>query len=133
MKAHFVFVLAGLLLLGAVSPAAAQGRKLSDEELDKVTAAGASVEVVDGVLRFHYQGKAGRGHAVDAAGTVELIQTELGPSATTLLLRDNAQQNLRSFVNVNAVNSLIQVLINMTINIDSNVGTLRQTNLLGEN
>ena len=132
MKRILLLSLAGLLLFGAVSPAEAEGRKLSDEELDQVTAAGVWTEVVDGVVRFHFEGRAGRSHTVNGSGTIELLEAELPPSAATLILRDNAQGNLRSLINVNAVNSLIQVLVNLNININSTVGSVQQINLSRE-
>ena len=62
----------------------------------------------------------------------ELLEAELPPSAAILILRDNAQGNLRSLINVNAVNSLIQVLVNLNININSTVGSVQQINLSKE-
>jgi hypothetical protein len=47
----------------------------------------------------------------------------------TLSLNGNAQQNLSSLVNINAVNSQVNVLLNLNVNINSTVGTLTQANL----
>jgi hypothetical protein len=49
----------------------------------------------------------------------------------TLSLNGNAQQNLSSLVNINAVNSKINVLLNLNVNINSTVSTLTQSNLNG--
>ena len=133
MKRILLLYLAGLLLFGAVSPAEAEKRKLNDAEMDQVTAAGVwTEEVVDGVIRFHFEGRAGRSHTVNGSGTIELLAAELPLNAATLILRDNAQGNLRSLINVNAVNSLIQVLVNLNININSTVGSVQQINLTRE-
>lgn len=132
MKRYILYALAGWFLMAAASPAAAEKRKLNDEELDRVTAAGVTTEVVDGVVKFHFQGSAGRTHTVDGSGTIEVLEAPLPEAAATLILRDNAQGNLRSLINVNAVNSLIQVLVNLNININSTVGTVQQINLSKE-
>jgi hypothetical protein len=132
MKRLFVLMFAASLMVGIVSPAAAQSEKLSDEQLDDVTAAGSTVDVSDGVLRFDFKGKTASGHEVDAAGTVELLQSTRRPGTQNLIMTDNAQQDLQSFLNITAVNSLVQVLVNMNININSKVETLRQSNTLAE-
>ncbi|MEE8165599.1 MAG: hypothetical protein V3T64_08520, partial [Myxococcota bacterium] len=48
-----------------------------------------------------------------------------------LILSGQSQSNLRSLININAVNSEIQLLLNLHISIDSTVGTLNQFNLNG--
>jgi len=53
-------------------------------------------------------------------------------STGTLSLSGGAQQNLSSLVNINAVNSNINVLLNLNVNINSTVGTLTQSNLNGK-
>jgi hypothetical protein len=50
----------------------------------------------------------------------------------TLNLTASAQQNLSSLININAVNSTINVLLNLNININSTVGTILQSNLNGK-
>jgi hypothetical protein len=47
-------------------------------------------------------------------------------------LGGNAQQNLSSLININAVNSTINVLLNLNVNINSTVGTILQSNLNGK-
>jgi len=49
--------------------------------------------------------------------------------SSKLILQDNAQQNLRSLVNIVAVNSKVQVLVNLNININSTVGAVHQANV----
>ena len=60
-----------------------------------------------------------------------------GPLTTTqnqgtLTLNGGAQQNLTSLVNINAVNSNVNVLLNLNVNINSTVGTITQTNMTGK-
>ncbi len=43
-------------------------------------------------------------------------------------MSDAAQRDLRSVVNINAVNSAVNVLLNLNVNVDSSVGTLNQLN-----
>jgi hypothetical protein len=51
---------------------------------------------------------------------------------STLSLNGGAQQNLSSLVNINAVNSNINVLLNLNVNLNSTVGTVSQSNLNGK-
>jgi hypothetical protein len=48
-----------------------------------------------------------------------------------LALSDNAQSGLQSLVNINAVNSAVNVLLNLNVSIDSSVGAINQMNLNG--
>jgi hypothetical protein len=50
----------------------------------------------------------------------------------TLTLSGNAQQNLNSIININAVNSKVNVLLNLNVNINSTVGSVLQSNLNGK-
>jgi len=62
------------------------------------------------------------------------LSTPITSSSTTtntgsINLSDTAQQNLTSLVNINAVNSNVNVLLNLNVNINSTVGTLTQSNM----
>lgn len=125
----FSLVALATLLLVAAPPARAAKHKLDDAQLAKITAGGVSVQNNNGVIDFQFEGAAGSTHSVSGSGTV----APLGPGAAAsdlsqLILNDNAQQNLQSFININAVNSQVQLLINLTVNVNSTVGTLLQNN-----
>ena len=95
---------------------------LSDTQLDDVTAGNISVPIqID-------QFTAGGTHIV-VDGDVQ-VQSSLQNNFLTL--SDNAQQNLSSLININAVNSPVNVLLNLNINIDSTIGVIKQYNLNGQ-
>jgi len=128
MKVFILTVLAGFLLLVTANPAAAQKHKLTDAELDRVTAGSTPTQSTGDALKFQFQGQAGSSHTVNGSGTVTFKTDGLPLNSATLILQDGAQQNLRSLININAVNSRIQVLVNLNININSTVGAVHQTN-----
>ncbi len=121
--------LVGLLLLGTHGAAWAAPRELTSEELDEITGGTVTTQVLDGVLHFQFAGEAGRSLFVDGSGSIALTADTLPNSLGALVIRDNAQSNLSSFVNIAAVNSVIQLLINLNVNINSAVGTVQQLNL----
>lgn len=114
-------------LLGAWSPASA-GEVLSDGQLDQITAGTASAVYNDGRLYFDLEKTTGRGTVIGATGNASLNLGSAAINTGVLQLQDNAQGNLRALVNTNAVNSPVQVLINLNINIDSRIGALNQIN-----
>lgn len=116
-----------LLLLGGMTPAWGL-MELTDSQMDGLTA-GASVttQVADGVLNFQFQKENGRRH-IDGEGSIAMTEETLPGPASTIIVRDNAQGNLRALVNLNAINSDIDVLINLNVNVNSTVGTVRQIN-----
>jgi hypothetical protein len=130
---RFFALFAALAVLACANPAQAKKYKLTNKELDQVVAGGLSTQVVQNVTNFNFQGSAGSNQTVDAQGSIQVKKlADASQTAGSLLIQDSAQQNLRSLVNINAVNSKIQVLINMNVNINSTVGTLRQINLTGK-
>jgi hypothetical protein len=128
MKTIILGCVAVLVLLGAARSAAAQGRKLTDEELDKVSAGSTSPQGPNVATAFSFQGQAGQSHTVQGNGTIAIQQGNLPSISSSLILSDNAQQNLHSLISINAVNSQIQVLLNLNININSTVGAVHQGN-----
>jgi hypothetical protein len=128
-------VVGSLVLLASPATADAQARKLSDSELDRVTAGGVNapapaipVRPASGSVAFEFKSPAGSRHTVEGNGSVQVLETDARRATSSLLLSDNAQQNLQSLINVTAVNSMIQVLVNLNISINSAITSLNQIN-----
>jgi len=122
----------GLLL--ATQSGVSQSRKkaLDDSMLDRVTAAGVTTSLGPGnVINFAGEVPTANG-LVSGAGSL-VIQapnsTTTNNTMGTINLSGNAQQYMSSLVNINAVNSTINVLLNLNVNINSTVGTVLQSNL----
>jgi len=116
-----------MVLLCAFAPVHAADI-LSDAQLDQVTAGTASV-VYDrerGFLELHKI--TGRGTAIGVVGNTNFNFDSALVNAGVLRLEGNAQSNLRALINTNAVNSPVQVLMNLNININSSINTLNQFN-----
>jgi hypothetical protein len=127
-KIYTAIALLVLMLLVDAGPVRAM-RELSDSELDSVTAGIAiSSEFLDTGIRFDFHKDNGLDLSIDGSGSVALSPGQSPTSVGSLVLRDNAQGNLNAFINVNAVNSVVQLLINLNVNIHSNVGSVRQSN-----
>jgi hypothetical protein len=131
---------AGMAKAGAQMPVQARAQAttktkampLSDAALDQVTAGTISAGISEGVVRFQGQTPTANG-LVSSTGSLALQSGPIGGTTMgTLSLDGNAQQNLSSLVNINAVNSKINVLLNLNVNINSTVGTLTQSNLNGK-
>ena len=117
-------------MLGAANYSAADGRELSDAELDEVVAGTVPAELHEELVRFSYVGAAGARHTAELDGTLSVSGRPLSDLPTSLLIVDNgAQNNLRALVNLNAVNSEVNVLLNLNISINSVVGEVRQINI----
>ena len=137
MRVLTTLALVSLMLLACAESADAQARKLSDAELDRVTAGGVSPETRPAVptpspstpIAFEFKSPAGSRHVVEGIGSVQVLDRDPHSTVTnSLILRDNAQQNLQSLINVTAVNSMIQVLVNLNISINSTIASLNQIN-----
>jgi hypothetical protein len=104
---------------------------LSDDALDKVTAGTIAANTSEGVVKFQGQTPTANG-LVSSSGSLAIQNGGVSNTTVgTLNINGNAQQNLSSLVNLNAVNSKINVLMNLNVNINSTVGTLTQSNLNG--
>lgn len=104
---------------------------LNDAALDRVTAGGVSAGISDGVVKFAGSAATPNG-PVTGAGTLAVLKGPItGTNMGSLTLDGAAQQNLSSLVNINAVNSRINVLLNLIVNMNSTVGTVTQSNLTG--
>jgi hypothetical protein len=120
-KTSAVAMLAAL----ASATAAADGKfKLDDAQLDRVTA-GTQSDARE-LMQFDFSKTTAAGRHVSGDGALTLVAPS---NEYTLYLGDGAQGNLKSLVNINAINSQISVLLNLNVNIDSSVGTLNQLNI----
>ena len=127
-------VIASLVLLTQVgiSQTSHKPKPMSDSTLDNVTAAGISATATNGVIKFEGQVPTPNG-LVSSAGSLSVQNGPItGTTIGSLTLNGNAQQNLSSLININAVNSKINVLLNLNVNINSTVGTIIQSNLNGK-
>jgi len=134
MRRLFVVASLALLIPAGMAQTTAQHKPqpLNDAAMDRVTAGGMTAGLSDGVVKFQGSAPTKNG-LVTGAGTLAVLT---GPLAAqnqgTLTLNGGAQQNLTSLVNINAVNSNVNVLLNLNVNINSTVGTITQTNLTGK-
>jgi len=95
---------------------------LSNAQLDDVTAGASNIKIPIQIDQL-----TSRGTRIVVEGD---IQWQPSMQNYSLSLADNAQQNLSSLININAVNSPINVLLNLNINVDSTIGSIQQFNLL---
>jgi len=129
---HRNLVIAGLVLLTQVAISQTGRKPMSDSTLDNVTAAGISATATNGVVNFQGSVPTPNG-LVSSAGSLSVQSgPNTGTSIGSLTLNGSAQQNLSSLININAVNSKINVLLNLNVNINSTVGTIIQSNLNGK-
>jgi hypothetical protein len=131
-----LLVIASLSMLAtaglAQSPTRHTGQPLNDAAMDRITAAGVTAGVSNGVVQFQGSAPTANG-LVTGAGTLQVLTGPLtGTNMSTLTLNGSAQQSLSSLVNINAVNSNINVLLNLNVNLNSTVGTILQSNLNGK-
>jgi hypothetical protein len=122
----------GLLIATQAGMAQSKKKALDDSTLDRVTAAGVTTRVLPGgVINFNGEVPTANG-LVQGIGSL-VVQPVINNTTTTTTgtvnLSGNAQQNLSSLININAVNSTINVLLNLNVNINSTVGTVLQSNL----
>ena len=113
-------------VMAVCSQAAAAAEPLSDAELDVITA-GAADETRE-LLEFNVKHETASGRRVEVDGAIDVERVRTIESAA-LLLQDSAQSNLQSLININAVQSAVNVLVNLNITIDSHVGEIHQLNL----
>lgn len=110
----------------AIAPSAGAAEPLGDEALDAITA-GAASETSE-LLEFNVKHETASGRRIAVDGSLDVDRLRSLENAA-LLLQDSAQSNLQSLININAVQSAVNVLVNLNIVIDSNVGEIRQLNL----
>lgn len=133
---HRNLVIASLVLLSQVgvsqSSKKSKPKPMDDSTLSRVTAAGITANASNGVVTFQGQTPTPNG-LVSSAGSLAMSSgPNTGTSVGTLTLNGSAQQNLSSLININAVNSKVNVLLNLNVNINSTVGTIVQSNINGK-
>jgi hypothetical protein len=125
----------GLLVATQAGVCQSKKKALDDSTLDRVTAAGVTTRVLPGgVINFTGEVPTVNG-LVSGIGSLVVQPASSSTTTTTtgtVNLGGNAQQNLSSLININAVNSTINVLLNLNVNINSTVGTILQNNLNGK-
>jgi hypothetical protein len=134
-KMYRTLLVMGLLLATQAGVSQSRKKALDDSTLDRVTAAGVTArQLPGGVINFSGAVPTANG-LVSSAGSL-VVQAPSSSTTTTTTgtvnLGGNAQQNLSSLININAVNSTINVLLNLNVNINSTVGTILQSNLNGK-
>lgn len=115
------------LLAALVAGPVHAAETLDNAQLDEITAGADDATLEEVVVRATHTTASGARVSVD--GTVGIQRQIDTLNAADLLLRDSAQSNLQALVNLNAVQSVVNVLVNLNININSQVGELRQINL----
>jgi hypothetical protein len=135
MRRLFVVASLALLIQAGMAQTATRPKPqpLNDAAMDRVTAGGMTAGLSDGIVKFQGSVPTKNG-LVTGAGTLAVLTGPLTSTTNqgTLTLNGGAQQNLTSLVNINAVNSNVNVLLNLNVNINSTVGTITQTNLTGK-
>lgn len=114
---------------GARADEAPEKLELDDAQLDQITAGAAAASDEESI--FSIVRRTRSGNTIKADGSLKVLNVEDLLSSGQLTLTDYAQQNLRSIVNINAVNADVNVLLNLNVTIDSAIGTVNQFNLNG--
>ena len=102
--------------------------KLDDVQLDNVVAGTQLGDPSGEIARIPIMWSKPNGNSLE--GEI-IVQRASNQTTGYLTIQDGAQSNLRSLININAVNSPVNVLLNLNININSQVGVLEQFNLQG--
>jgi hypothetical protein len=125
----------GLLLATQAGVSQSKKKALDDSTLDRVTAAGVTTRVLPGgAINFSGAVPTANG-LVTGVGSLVVQPASSSTNTTTtgtVNLGGGAQQNLSSLININAANSTINVLLNLNVNINSQVGSILQSNLNGK-
>lgn len=118
------YCLAAIAMMALLVSGYGRGQVLLDDaDLDHVTAGNSG-----GVLPIQAEHLTQRGTHVNVEGDVQWEQIQQNRQSR-LNFSDSAQENLQSFININAVSSNVNVLLNLNININSTTGDIQQFNL----
>ena len=125
-KINQVIVMLVVTVLVLLSSKSMAFDELDELQLDSVYAGRVASDKQDIItsIPFHYVGRHGR---VDGEAVISPSNSNQGTAS--LLIQDGAQNHLSSMININAVNSPIEVLLNLVVNIDSQIGVVKQNNI----
>ena len=128
MKVKIISIVTVLFMALFITEALAF-KELNDQELDFITAGSANMDYdsIEALARVPIRYSSRKGN-VDGEAIVLPLSTF--NETASLELMDNAQSNLRSLININAVNSPVQVLLNLNINVHSTIDKVIQLNSL---
>lgn len=131
MKARIcLYVCVVIVVTAGWSATSCAFTELTDEQLDSITAGAAPVSGED-MMRFDFSRATKGGKYMTGHGSLTVNKGIIHNTVGNLQISDNAQSNLQSLVNINAVNSPVQVFLNLNLNINSTVGSMRQLNISG--
>ncbi|MDF0751013.1 hypothetical protein NLU14_12335 [Marinobacter sp. 71-i] len=103
---------------------------LDDATLHTITAGAAGSDRTE-ILTFDVVRTTRSGRVITADGSLYAAGFSPGIAPGYLNLSGGAQSGLGSVININAVNSAVNVLLNLNISIDSRIGAINQANLNG--
>lgn len=102
---------------------------MSIEQMEAETGKGFSISPNStGSFDIALEGHTKSGVPVAAYGTADILQKTQENNQASLAFSDAAQQGMQAFSSVNAVNSPVQVITNLVVNINSTTQTINQVN-----
>lgn len=124
---HGIIGLIALALAMLWTPQGMAFELLDDRQLEEITAGSANQDehrqAILARVPLRYSGRKG-----SVEGDIVVVPMSSVDHTANLSLMDNAQSNLRSLININAVSSPIQVLLNLNINVHSTIDRVIQVN-----
>lgn len=136
---HLSAIAVPALTILLAAPAQAEPQRLDDAALADITAKGVGEDAPSSLPqasnRFSFEKQTSRFN-ITGNGSLDVLANAPSPARQSyeltqigsVELSGQAQQQLRSLVNVNAANSAVQVLMNLNIAIDSVTGDIVQDN-----
>lgn len=117
-------------IITCILPVVAWGfEAMTDEQLLAVTAGNANsgYDSQEALSRIPFRYSSEKA-TVD--GEIIVLPLSTYNQTATLQLMGNAQSNLNSLININAVNSPVNILLNLNVNVNSTIESLNQLNKL---
>ena len=131
MKTKYVSLIS-FFLMAFLSTGVWGFEQLSDLKLNAITAGNstAGYDSIEALTRIPFSYSSHKG---SVEGEVIVLPLATTYETVNFQLMDNAQSNLRSLININAVNSPINILLNLNINVNSHIEQIKQLNTLLSN